>query len=101
MIYTQAFIKTQIRAAKASTDGETTFIGKITKNNNLINQFEAFINTTIDTKNDIYPFIRIRYEDAKFFKIVFYSFQQLKMLAEDLTNFTTDNEYFEIIRKKY
>jgi len=101
MKYTQADIKTQIRSAKASKGGTSEFSTKITEMGNLVKKFEGLVNDTKDTKNDIYPYIRIRYEQGEFFKIVFYTFQQLKMLAEDLTNFTTDDEYFEIIRNKY
>lgn len=101
MRYTQADIKRQIEAAKASTDGKNEFSTEVTEMGNLVKKFEGLINTTIDTENDMYPFIRIRYEQGEFFKIVFYTFQQLKMLAEDLTNFARDDEYFEIIRKKY
>lgn len=101
MKYTQADIKTQIRAAQASTDGTNTFSTQVTEMGNLVKKFEGLINTTIDTKNDIYPYIRIRYEQGEFFNIVFYGFKQLKMLAEDLTNFVRDDEYFEIIRNKY
>jgi hypothetical protein len=101
MKYTQADIKTQIRAAQASKSGINTFSTEVTEMGNLVKKFEGVINVTLDTKNDIYPYIRIRYEQGEHFKIVFYTFQQLKMLAEDLTNFATDDEYFEIIRKKY
>lgn len=98
MIYTQSFIKTQIQAAQKSLNGITDFSTKVTERGNLLKKFEGLINTKIDTKGDIYPYIRIRYEQGEFFKIVFYTFKQLKMLAEDLTNFTRDDEYFEIIK---
>lgn len=101
MKITQADIKTQIRAAQASKNGVNTFSTEVNEMSNLVKKFDAVINTTIDTKNDIYPYIRIRYEQGEFFKIVFYSFQQLKMLAEDLTNFLKDDEYMDILRKKY
>ena len=101
MKYTQADIKTQIRAAQANPIKIAEFSGMIRKGKNYARFFEAVVCTDIDTVNDIYPYIRVRYGQGEIFKIVFYTLQQLKMIAEDLTNFTTDDEYFEIIRKKY
>lgn len=102
MIYNQTDLKTIIRAAQATKSKVAEFYAKIHKGDDFpMKKFEAVVNTSLDTKADICPFIRVRYEQDEFFKIVFYSFQQLKMLAEDLTNFTSNDEYFEIIRKKY
>jgi len=104
MKYTQADIKTQIRAAQANPIKIAEFSSTIRNDKIMLTKFfEAVVCTDIDTVNDIYPYIRVRYEQGEIFKIVFYTLQQLKMIAEDLTNFTEDrtDEYFEIIRKKY
>ena len=102
MKYTQADIKTQIKAAQANPIKVAEFSSTISNDEIMLTKFfEAVVCTEIDTLKDIYPYIRVRYEQGEFFKIVFYSFQQLKMLAEDLTNFARDDEYMDIIRKKY
>ena len=68
MKYTQADIKTQIRAAQVTSNKVAEFGAKIQKGDDCpMKKFEAVVNTALDTKADIYPFIRVRYEQDEFF----------------------------------
>lgn len=100
MIYTQSDIKAQIKAAKADKSGTTTFSTEVTERGELIKKFVCKAYTNKDAKNDIYPHILVRYENQEHFKLLSYSFQQLKMLAEDLTNFIREDEYIHELMKR-
>lgn len=93
MIFTQSDIKAQIKAARANENGITKFSTEVTEQGNLVKKFECTAYTKKDKSNDIYPYIVVRYEQGENYLVYSYSLQQLKEMANDLTNFTQCDEY--------
>lgn len=101
MKYTQSDIKTQIKAAKATADGKTEFTHEKTLNGDILKKIECLVNTNKDVKNDIYPFIKIKYTEGEWSKNIFYSFSQIKELTEDLNFFFTQQYWLNVLSLKY
>lgn len=92
-------LKTDIKAAKASDNQQTTIYGKISNNVRYLG-YEVTFSTKENAKEDIYPFIFAQFNNECSQVRLYYTFNQLKELRDDLNKFQTIDNYIETLLLK-
>lgn len=98
MKYSINDLKVQIQAAKAINE-QTNMYGKISNNiKHLV--WEVTFSTKQDVKEDIYPFIFAQFNTECSKVRLYYTFNQLKELRDDLNLFQEQENYIDTLALK-